>query len=99
MHLVPMLLANVLEEEVYRRCAIQRAISDYFALGSHALTPTKAAFEAWWPGLPGHLAGACRYKGFAGALPNLSFQRFVLESRGYSLHEHLAEVLEAAAHA
>ena len=99
MQFVSVLLADVPEEEIYRRCVIQRAVIEYFDFGSHALTPTEDDFEAWWPNLPGHLAGICRCRGFAAALSNLSFQRFVLESRGHSLHVHLAEALHEDAYA
>jgi hypothetical protein len=78
------------------RIVIQVAVSQYFAQGA-ALTPTEADYEAWLAGLPGPLYALSRGAGLQCARNNRSFRRFVLEARGFSLYEHLAEHLSPEA--
>ncbi|MDJ0367936.1 hypothetical protein QMK33_22570 [Hymenobacter sp. H14-R3] len=80
------------------RMEVQQAVYQYFQLGAE-LVPTEADFSDWLAGLPPSLTGLYRAAGFTAARHNPSFKRFLLEVRGFSLHEHLTQQLSPAAFA
>ena len=82
--------------DVYLRYEVQRAVCRYFAQSVN-LEPTEADYHNWLPGLPDPLYAICRAAGFPVAKRNLSFRRFVLEVRGFSLYEFLSEEISPEA--
>lgn len=83
----------------FLRIEVQQAVYHYFQLGAE-LVATDSDFSDWLTGLPAPLYALCRAAGFGAERQNLSFRRFLLEVRGHSLHEYLADQLspEAFAH-
>jgi|GEM_PF-2939965 len=82
--------------DVFLRAEAQQEIRHYFARYHDGL-PTEADFAQWLRGLPNPIRAIYIHNGLAIARRELSFRRYVLEVRGYSLCEHLRATLSAAA--
>jgi len=83
---------------VWLQYEAQRSILEYFACYQQ-LEPTPTDFKHWLESLPYSIRAISICSGYQCALQNLSFKRYVLETRGYSLYDHLQATISVEAFA
>jgi hypothetical protein len=79
-----------------QRNEVQLAVCQYFAQGG-GVEPEESEFEVWAEGLPSLQRVICTVAGFEAAKGNISFRRYCLELRGFSLYEYMTAHLSPTA--
>ena len=79
-----------------QRNEVQLAVYHYFTQGAD-IEPLETEYEVWLVGLPSLQKVVCTVAGFEASKQNISFRRYLLELRGFSLYEYMKTHLSPSA--